>query len=87
MATELTAQKSVEELAEQAKWLRSREWVLMQWRKGVDVFTPYISGPRYWADNTQGFSADWVEIANGDYDYIHTLKRVLEQQLNYEQKG
>lgn len=62
----------------------AKDWVLVQWRGGLDVFTPYMSGPRHWATQTTGFSADWEEIACGDYDYIKTLRRVLENELFME---
>lgn len=55
------------------------DWVLMQSRKGLDVFTPYIDGPRHWAKGVEGFSADWEEIACGTYDYIKGLRKLLEK--------
>ena len=64
----------------------ANDWVLVRWRKGLDVFTPYLDGPRHWATNVQGFSADWEEIACGRYDYIKTLRRVLEDQLKMERE-
>ena len=55
------------------------DWVLMQWRHGLDVFTPYMDGPRHWATGVDGFSADWIEIASGTYDYIKGLRKLLEK--------
>lgn len=62
------------------------DWVLVRWRKGLDVFTPYLDGPRHWATGVRGFSADWEEIACGNYDYIKTLKRMLEDTLKLEKR-
>jgi hypothetical protein len=59
-------------------WLDGQQWSLFQWAKGLDVFTPYIDGPSGWARGVQGFSADWVEIATGSYDYIKGLRKLLE---------
>ncbi len=60
------------------------DWVLMRWHEGTDVFTPYIDGPRHWAKDVEGFSADWVEIANGSYEYIKRLRGILEKQQKLE---
>ena len=57
------------------------DWVLVQWKHGLDVPTPYMDGPRSWASTTRGFSADWEEIASGTYDYIKALKKMLEKEL------
>ncbi len=57
------------------------DWVLKRWRKGLDVFVPYIDGPRGWAHGVEGFSGDWEEIACGTYDYIKVLRKLLESEL------
>lgn len=58
------------------------DWVLMRWHGGTDVFTPYLDGLRHWATSVDGFSADWIEIASGTYDYIKGLRKLLETKGN-----
>lgn len=58
------------------------DWVLVQWRAGIDVFTPYMDGPRDWARSVEGFSESWIEIACGTYDYIKGLRKLLEVEAN-----
>ena len=60
---------------------KTDDWVLVRWRKGLDVMTPYMDGPRGWATHVNGFSADWEEIACGSYEYIKALKKLLHDEL------